>query len=72
MTEAQTVFAETAILLLHPDEWRRAVAKERVYAIIHADALARIEARSDETPQEVRPVGQEQDQVQNPPPPPSK
>ncbi len=31
----QTMFAETAILMLHPDESRRALAKERVYAILY-------------------------------------
>jgi hypothetical protein len=31
----RTIFAETAILLTHPDEARRALAKERVYAILY-------------------------------------
>jgi hypothetical protein len=32
--DIQTMFAETAILLTHPDESRRALAKERVFKIL--------------------------------------
>jgi hypothetical protein len=43
----QTMFAETAILLTHPVEARRALAKERIYAILFATTIGNFLAEND-------------------------